>query len=267
MPADLVVRRGRVADTPRDASARGNVLRASPREACLYWADAGAILVRDGREITVDARPGADARALRAYLLGPALAVALHQRGLMVLHASAVALDGGAVAFLGASGAGKSTTAAALHARGHPVIADDAVAIELAAAGPVTLPGAPPLRLLPDALTALGAAPADLPAAHPGDAKRTWAAGVHVAGPLPLRRCYVLADADRPVIEPLAGHPAVFAILQHSYVGPAIRLFASADHLARCARLAGAVPVRRLARPRALDRLAALAALVEVDAA
>src|SRR2546426_9378375 len=36
--------------------------------------------------------------------LGPVLAVLLHQRGRLVLHASGVALDGCAVAFLGGSG-------------------------------------------------------------------------------------------------------------------------------------------------------------------
>ena len=97
---------------------------------------------------------------LRLYLLGPALALLLHQRGFLVLHASAVSLDGGVVAFLGHSGHGKSTTAATLHARGAAIVADDVVAVDLGApGGPAALPGFPLLKLWPDAVTALGENP------------------------------------------------------------------------------------------------------------
>ncbi|NBC85561.1 MAG: hypothetical protein GVY25_05150, partial [Bacteroidetes bacterium] len=43
---------------------------------------------------------------LRAPLLGVVLGTLLHQRGLHTLHASAVVVDGGAVAFVGEKGAG-----------------------------------------------------------------------------------------------------------------------------------------------------------------
>jgi ABC-type glutathione transport system ATPase component len=75
----------------------------------------GAFLVRGGREIMIDAVPGVDARTLRLSLLGPALALVLHQRGRFVLHASTVAVAGSAIAFLGEKGWGKSTIAAALY--------------------------------------------------------------------------------------------------------------------------------------------------------
>src|SRR3989454_2089338 len=51
---------------------------------------------REGREIVVEPAPGVDAGTLRLFLLGPVRAVLLHQRGFLVLHASAVVLDGGA---------------------------------------------------------------------------------------------------------------------------------------------------------------------------
>ena len=58
------------------------------------------------------------------------LPMALHTRGMQVLHASAVEMPMGAIAFCGASGAGKSTMAAALGDRGNPPVADDALLFE-----------------------------------------------------------------------------------------------------------------------------------------
>jgi hypothetical protein len=81
-----------------------------------------------------------------------------------------------------------------------------------------------------------------------------------------LRRVYVLTDAEALHLEPLSGHAAVFELLQHSYVAPALERLGSASFLAQCAGLAAAVPIRRLRRPRSLAGLGELAALIEADA-
>jgi hypothetical protein len=265
---DVVVGLGHIPGVPSDPAAGDGLLRVSADEACLHWPDVGAVLLRHGREITIDPRPGAAADVLRLYLLGPVLGLLLHQRGLLVLHASAVAIDGGVAAFLGHSGRGKSTTAAMLHARGCAVVADDVVAVDLGASGgPVALPGFPQLKLWPDAITALGETPGDLPRIHAGEEKRARAVGTTETTPRPLRRLYVLTDADSLGLEPLGGHAAVFELLQHSYVAAALERLGSSVHLTRCAHLAAAVPVRRLRRPRRLAGLEELAAFVEADAA
>lgn len=65
---------------------------------------------------------------LAALLLsGTALSTVLTLKGLCVIHASAVALEGRQLAFIGPSGQGKSTLAAALCARGAALISDDAL--------------------------------------------------------------------------------------------------------------------------------------------
>jgi hypothetical protein len=83
--------------------------------------------------------------------------------------------------------------------------------------------------------------------------------------PRPLRRLYVLTDAEALHLEPLRGHAAVFEVVQHSFVAPALEQLGSSRFLAECTRLAVLVPVRRLSRPRCLARLENLAALVEAD--
>ena len=57
------------------------------------------------------------------------MGAALHQRGILPLHANAVEIDHRAVAFMGASGAGKSTLAAWFHDQGYPILADDVCVI------------------------------------------------------------------------------------------------------------------------------------------
>jgi hypothetical protein len=263
-PADVVIRLGAVGD-PDPGSAPGDgVVHATAAEVILRWSVAGTFRLQAGREITVEPRPGGDPAALRAHLLGPALALLLHQRGFLVLHASGAAVAGGAVLFLGSSGRGKSTAVAALHARGHPVVADDVVAVDLARGGiPAVPPGVPHLRLWPDVLASLGETPGRLPI---GAKRGVRPLGGGAGGPRPLRRLYVLDDAEDFHVEPLEGHAAVFALVEHAYIAPVLGRLGSAAHLAQCARLATAVPVRRLLRPRSLARLAELAAVVEADA-
>jgi len=89
----------------------------------------GRFLVRNASEIIVDLEPDFDERLIGLPLLGPVIAVLLHRRGHFVLHGSSVIINGTAQIFLGDKEAGKSTTAAALVAAGHPLIADDIVAI------------------------------------------------------------------------------------------------------------------------------------------
>ncbi len=82
------------------------------------------------REVTSFALPGVSPALVREAYCHAALPIALHFFGCEVLHASAVRTGRGVVAFCAFSETGKSTIAAALGARGHPLWADDAVAID-----------------------------------------------------------------------------------------------------------------------------------------
>lgn len=75
------------------------------------------------------------------------LPLALHAHGQEVLHASGVLIGQSVVALCGPSQAGKSTTAFALHCRGHRVWADDAVVFEVRARGAVAIPYPHRLRI------------------------------------------------------------------------------------------------------------------------
>lgn len=64
-------------------------------------------------------------------------------QGLDVLHASGVVIDGGAFAFIGPSGAGKTSVAMVLARRGAGFLADDVIAVERRDGELVCHPGAP----------------------------------------------------------------------------------------------------------------------------
>ena len=77
------------------------------------------------------------------FLVAQVLPFAAAVKGLEVMHASAVALDGGAVVLLGASGAGKTTLALALCELGAGFLTDDVVALELGDGRLIAHPGSP----------------------------------------------------------------------------------------------------------------------------
>ena len=87
-------------------------------------------LLTAGRDIRFEADAGIGPADIAIFLLGTAFGILLHQRGQIVLHASAVRVGGSAVLFCGASGAGKSSLAAALAQRGFPVVTDDFCALD-----------------------------------------------------------------------------------------------------------------------------------------
>ena len=265
--ADVHVSLGRVARPPSEVA--NGYFHATAREARLFWEGVGTFLVRGGRKIVVDPAPAVEERVLRLFILGPALAMLLHQRGLLVLHASAVAIDGTAVAFLGGSGWGKSTTAAALHARGHGIVADDVTAVRLDTGRPTVSHGFPQLKLWPEAVvSSLGDDLEALPRLHPDLEKRARrVAHWFPSASLPLRRIYVLADGESQGSEPLRPQEALVELVRHSYVSRLLQEAEASTHFLQCASVVKTVPICSLRRPRFLPALSDLARLVEEDLA
>jgi hypothetical protein len=266
---DVVIRLGKVDRLPPEAISAGVYSEATTREVYLFWEEVGAFLVRRGHEIIVEPAPGIEERALRLMVLGPALGVLLHQRGRLVLHASAVAIDGGAVAFLGGPGWGKSTTAAALHAQGHGIVADDVTAVRLDTDCPTVSPGFPQLKLWPEAaISSLGDDLQTLPRLHPElDKRARHVARAFPSATLPLRRIYVLAEGESQGIEPLQSQEALVELIRHSYVSALLQAAKASSHFLQCSSVVETVPIRCLRRPRSLPDLPVLARLVEEDLA
>src|SRR5262249_32769832 len=83
-----------------------------------------------GRSIRCWPAPGVSEATIRHLYLNQILPLALSRQGKLVFHASAVEIDDSGVAFLGASGKGKSTLAASFATSGYGFLTADALVIE-----------------------------------------------------------------------------------------------------------------------------------------
>ena len=267
---EVFVRFGPVDPIPSELNPDGFGFWSTDHEACHFLEKVGAFLVRGGREIVIDRAPGVEDRVLRLSLLGPVLALVLHQRGFLVMHASVVARDDDAVAFIGKNGWGKSTIAAALYTKGYDLVTDDVAAITIAQEGASIVPGFPQVKLWPEAATLLGETPERLPLLHPGFDKRAWRTGRgFAAAPRRLRRIYALAAGPEQPAEPVPPREACFELLGHWYghrFGRGLwQGAAAALRLRQCAAVADRVPMQRLYRSGGPTTLLRLAEVVDAE--
>jgi hypothetical protein len=222
--------------------------------------------------VSVQPEEGVDPLLLHAYLFGSVLAILCYRRGLFPLHGSCVLLDSEAVVFSGASGAGKSTLATALARRGHPLLCDDVCAIDLSnPRRPMLRPAFPRVKLLPDAIDCFQLAKAvTYSQAAQGLKGHFGMAAIQlveaIQQPVPLGAIYALdtPTGDQLSRSLLRGKNAFVFIESQAHRGWMGRNLGLREQLfGHIAMLAATVPVYRLDRPCALDRVNEVACLVE----
>ena len=155
---DVNVADGAVPRTLAAPHAEGNMWQAEPGRFLFRGGNrAGRFLAEGGTCVMLERNPAAEDELLCFYFLDAVLAAILRQRGLLVLHANAAITPEGAIAVSGESGAGKSTTLAALLQHDCAMLSDDITALRLGDDGQVqVLPGVPLLHLSEDAAAGLG---------------------------------------------------------------------------------------------------------------
>jgi hypothetical protein len=150
--ADVHIRYGDVPPALPDRPGRGGYFQATPDTLLFVAGDIARYLVVKGQEIVIERLSSCTDALLRRYLLGSAFGALLHQRHLLVMHASTIQTSRGAVLFVGDKGHGKSTLLAALVKRGYAMLADDVTAVDVEySSGPLALVSFPHLRLCADA--------------------------------------------------------------------------------------------------------------------
>lgn len=195
-------------------------LSVSGEDALLTVERVGRYLVRGDREILVEPAAEATERRIRLFLLGSALGILCHRRGLLPLHANAVIAGDGAFAFAGPSGAGKSTLAAHFARAGYPVLCDDVCVVGFSAGTALAWPGLRRLKLWSEAAQALGHDEEKLERVVEGFSKyQVPLPPASTAEPLPLKRLYLLGKAEGhpPGFRRLRGQEAMRAVITQTY--------------------------------------------------
>ena len=261
---DISIEIGSAECIPPEVLDKQGYLKVTPTQSVIYLPGLVTFLVCEGVRILVDVAPDADEDLVRSYLVGTVMGILLYQRGLSVLHASAVEMDGYAVAFMGQSGQGKSSIAAALQAYGHQLCNDDVTPVGLNGDLAIAYPGFPQMKLTSESASALGYSPASLFELNSLEEKRGYRViDRFTQTPIPLRCVYVLERGDdRQVTSPLSSSEALMELVHQSWP-TRLGQPGGSNHFLQCCELVKKVPFYRLHRSDCLSDLPDLAQFVK----
>jgi hypothetical protein len=211
--------------------------------------------IKEGKRIFVWPAAGAANKEIELFLYGPVWSTLCHQRGILPLHASAIATKGGITAFAGHSGAGKSTIAAFMCSLGYELITDDILPISFRQN---SVPGAWPylrrLKVEKDLIAQLALTPIE-PVSERLDKDKYFASPKFVADDRwdRLERIYLIeidSTASTASIDRINGSEAVRMIIERTHH---FRFVVSSgqfrNHLTFCTRLVSKIPIYCLRRP------------------
>jgi hypothetical protein len=260
---DVTIRKKRIQLGPVEADVPYPYFKLTLQEAVFALDGVGRFRVSDGCRIDVDPDSEADPAQLQGYLLGNALAVLLYQRKRLLLHASVVSINRRGVAFLGDSGAGKSSIAAAFLAKGYKLLVDDLASIDMVENSAWVDPGFPYIKLSNDALGLFASNPDQLVFMEEVDEKKSYLSEELSNGNrIALERIFVIKSGEEVVLEPFNAQQALLELMRYSIPPSMVRLNHVA-HFKRCIELIRIIQVHGIKRPLSLAHLSDLVTKVE----
>lgn len=183
-----------------------------------------------------------------------------YKQGKLVLHGSAVSVDGRSLAFIAQAGRGKSTLAAAFAVSGFAFLSDDCIEIEFDVSRYYVMPSHPSIRLWKDSEVAvLSTAVTLAPPVH-YTSKSRFIAGAEIAycdQPRPLAKIFLLGDGSAPSvrIKRLGSSEAIASLLDHSFILDVEDKSQLKSHFDRLAALVNKAPCFHLDFPRRYEEL------------
>jgi hypothetical protein len=200
---------------------------------------------------------------LLTYVIGQALSFCLLTRGIEPLHATAVVVNGEAIAFLGASGAGKSTLAAVFVQRGFALLTDDVLVLQPDGNKLLAHPSVPRLKLTPSAADAFFSRRRSI------SMNRFTTKMIFPLAPLaqardmvPLRALYVLpkrSSKRRIRVTTLIGRASFLPLIANTFNDSVVTPARLKQQFTFASKIAAAVPLSQLSFPRCLDLLPTVA--------
>jgi hypothetical protein len=268
-PADVHLSLGKTPASLEKSINSGVLYDSAPGQFLLHMPRIASYFVQNGNEIIIEPEAGSLEAEVRLFALGTVWAALLHQRGLLVLHASGIRTPEGAVIFLGRSSKGKSTLAAAFYRRGYPVLGDDTLAIAVKDGQALVYPGFPQLHLWPDMLAALGVRPDETIALRPKLLKHALPVPKGFSTQAqPVHAIYVLLSSwsDEAKLEKHHGMTGFSTLLQNSFPEKFLSDFGGKPvRFQWVNELARSVPVASLTRRESVLQFEQMMKLVEED--
>ena len=200
-------------------------ITAEPGKIRIYWDVFGCFEIEKGR---VYVNPGdeiSDER-LGYFLLGDISACLMTLEGQLLLHSAAVQHNGQAMAFLGASGQGKSTTITLLQEKaGCDFVSDDLVRVELRDGKPFIHPAPQRVKLLPESIEELQLETKELNQLFHGHSKKAYTPKSAAPEPIPLKTICFINVEDDIKLRDCADRDSLLGIIYHSYTGQIHRCY------------------------------------------
>jgi len=222
-----------------------------------YEENISFLINQAGTEVWVRQPPTTRPEDTATYILGPVLGIVLRLRGVTVLHASAVGINGRCIILAGSAGVGKSTTAAAFSMLNHPVRTEDVAALDDRGDHFRVQPGYPRVNLWPKSVELLFDSVEALARICPQHS--TWDKrylDLRLAPyrfhdePLPLGAIYVLDSRSdnetAPVVAPMTGAETLLTLVTNTYANYLLDKQMRAHEFEVLGRLVQHVPVRRV---------------------
>lgn len=231
------------------------------------WDSIPICKITEGKEITINKSTGIEENLLKTLILGPAFAALLHQRGRLVLHASAVNMDGSAVAFLGPRGRGKSTTSVALNKNGYNLLSDDVLSVQINGnETPVVFPSFPRIKLRPEVINNIEEDAESLPKVYSNSDKRSYNTLNNFSdSPIPLKSIYLIEEGTKIRIQDMNPKESLIELIKGSFC---LELFDKKDireNFNQCSKLVNTVHVKKLQVKRSFEDLPKLVEAIEED--
>ena len=234
----------------------------------------GVTLVVDsrGREVWATWNQGMTVEDAASYLTGSVLGFVLRLRGVTCVHGSAIAIGGRAIAVVGPSGSGKSSTAAGFARLGFALLTDDLIALRETREGFAVQPAFARVHLWPQSARSLFGSWDALPRIAPNWEKRHLDLDAHgfrfQHAPLPLAAIYFLGDrgaGESVRMEPVSAARALIDLVSDSHATEYVDKPQRAEEFDVLARLLEQVPCRRVTPCEELARVPELCAAIATD--
>jgi hypothetical protein len=236
-----------------------------------FYRSAGGVLLRfptladfeisdDGQHVTCALAPNVPETTAEHLYLNQVQPLALSKLGKLVFHASAVELNGGAIAFLAETGRGKSTLAASFATNGYRFLTDDGLVLEPEEQGYAVIPSHPSIRLWNDSHQRLLAPDTNKAAPLHYTSKSRFLAGsllAHCDQPRLLRAAYFLGNgtANEITFRRLTPAESLLAWLKHAFLLDVEDRTLIRSHFDGTAKLANDLVCHHLDYPRCYDVL------------